>query len=106
VNPNYKTLNLQEEKRSYQSHYKIYKTLAYLHRQEPALTNGSYRSLTTNNGTVLGMIREYKKTRYVVVLINFNDHNPQEVDLSDQGLPKHLKLKVSCLGAHSSLKQR
>ncbi|XP_025263073.1 maltase 2-like [Camponotus floridanus] len=105
VNPNYKTLNLQAEERSYQSHYKIYKTLAYLHRKEPALTQGSYASFTTNNGTVLGVIRS-SDDRTVLLLINFDDYIPQFVDLSDQDLPKQLKLQVSCFGTHSSPKQR
>ncbi|KMQ90254.1 maltase 1 [Lasius niger] len=89
VNANYKTLNLLREK-SHESHYKIYKTLAYMHRKEPALTEGSYRSFTANNGTVLGVIRN-SGSRTVLLLINFKDDIPQQVDLSAEGLPPKMK---------------
>jgi len=105
VNPNYKELNLEKEMSSNESHYKIYKILAYMHQNEPALSKGSYTSFTTNNDTVLGVIRKYG-SRSVVLLINFKDDISQNVDLSDQDLPETLKLKVSSLGSRSSLKQR
>ncbi|CAL1684144.1 unnamed protein product [Lasius platythorax] len=96
VNANYKTLNLLREKSSHESHYKIYKTLAYMHRKEPALTEGSYRSFTANNGTVLGVIRN-SGSRTVLLLINFKDDIPQQVNLSAEGLPPKMKVKVANL---------
>jgi len=87
------------------SHYDIYKDLAHLHGKEPALTEGSYRSFTTNNGTVLGVIRN-SDNRFVLLLINFKDDISQNVNLSDQDLPETMKLKVACSGSHSSLKQQ
>ncbi|XP_025263077.1 maltase 1-like [Camponotus floridanus] len=104
VNPNYKELNLEREIRSDESHYKIYKSLAYLHRKEPALTQGSYTSFTTNNNTVLGVIRS-SDARTVLLLINFEDDISQTVDLSDYNLPAIMKLKVASLGSRSSLKE-
>jgi len=104
VNSNYKELNLEQEMRSDESHYKIYKPLAYLHRKEPALTQGSYTSFTMNNDTVLGVIRS-SDSRIVLFLINFEDATSQTVDLSDYDLPVIMKLKVASLGSRSSLKE-
>jgi len=105
VNPNYKELNLEKEMRSPESHYKIYKILAYMHRNEPALTKGSCTTLTTNNGTVFGVIRKYG-TRSVVLLINHNDDISQEVDLSDYDISVRMKLKVASVGSRFSAKKR
>lgn len=80
------------------SHYKIYKTLALMHRTEPALTEGSYKSITTNNDTVLGVIRN-NGCRVVVLLINFNDDEQQIIDLSQEGLPVKLMVKVASIGS-------
>ncbi|KAM0733412.1 Maltase 1 [Formica fusca] len=98
VNENYKKLNLLKETKAKNSHYKIYKILAYMHREEPALTEGSYRSFLANNGTVLGVIRN-SGSRTVLLLINFSDHSSQKVDLSGEGLPP-MKAKVGSLEAH------
>ncbi|XP_029679953.1 maltase 1-like, partial [Formica exsecta] len=98
VNENYKELNLLKETKAHDSHYKIYKTLAYMHRKEPALTKGSYRSFLANNGTVLGVIRN-SGSRTVLLLINFLDDIPQKVDLSGKGLPLLMKVKVASLDA-------
>ncbi|XP_072743958.1 maltase 1-like [Anoplolepis gracilipes] len=98
VNENYKTLNLYNQIRAHESHYKIYKTLAHMHRKDPALTEGSYRSFTTNNGTVLGVIRN-SGCRTVLLLINFKDDISQRIDLSGKGLPKKMMIKVSSLGS-------
>ncbi|XP_011157503.2 maltase 1 [Solenopsis invicta] len=97
VNENYKTLNLATEKAADESHYKIYKILAQMHRNEPALTEGSYKSITTNNDSVLGIIRS-NNWRVVLLLINFTDKS-QIVNLSQEGLPTNLVVKVSSLGS-------
>lgn len=67
-----------------------------MHRKEPALTEGSYRSFTANNGTVLGVIRN-SGSRTVLLLINFKDDIPQQVDLSAEGLPPKMRVKVANL---------
>jgi len=100
VNQNYKELNLANQQKAKTSHYKIYKTLVEMHRNEPALTKGSYRSLTRNNDKVLCVVRNFKK-RYVVLLMNFDNKN-QVVSLSRPGdyiLPLYLSVKVSSLGS-------
>ncbi|XP_071628959.1 maltase 1-like isoform X1 [Temnothorax longispinosus] len=99
VNQNYKQLNLAKQMEAKESHYKIYKTLALLHRTEPALTEGSYKSITTNNDIVLGVIRN-NGYRIVVLLINFSDDESQVVDLSQEGLPSNLKVQVASLGSN------
>lgn len=68
-----------------------------MHREEPALIEGSYKSITTNNNTVLGIIRNHNGCRVVVLLINFSDDQPQVVDLSNEGLPSWLMVKVASL---------
>ncbi|XP_024867549.1 maltase 1-like [Temnothorax curvispinosus] len=98
VNQNYKQLNLAKQMKAKESHYKIYKTLAFLHRTEPALTEGSYKSITTNNDTVLVVIRN-NGCRVVVLLINFCGDKSQFVDLSQEGLPSKLLVKVANLGS-------
>lgn len=70
-----------------------------MHREEPALTEGSYRSFLANNDTVLGVVRN-SGSRTVLLLINFLDHKSQQVDLSDEELPALIKVKVASLGAH------
>ncbi|KAG5343522.1 MAL1 Maltase, partial [Acromyrmex charruanus] len=97
VHQNYKKLNLANQIAADKSHYKIYKTLAHMHRTEPALTEGSYKSITTNNNTVLGIIRN-NGSRVVLLLINFSD-DKQVVDLSQEKLPSKLKVKVSSMGS-------
>ncbi|EZA54318.1 putative maltase D [Ooceraea biroi] len=99
VNQNYKQLNLANEKVADESHYKIYKTLTHMHRTEPALTEGSYRSFTTNDNTVFGVIRN-SGSRFVLLLINFNDDQSQVVDLSAEGLSARMTVKVSSLESH------
>lgn len=99
MNQNYKQLNLAKEKLAHKSHYKIYKALAHMHRTEPALTEGSYRSFTTNDNTVLGVIRNSGHC-FVLLLINFNDDQPQTVDLSAEGLPARMTVKVPSLGSN------
>jgi len=96
VNENYKTLNLAKQVAANKSHYKNYKTLALMHRTEPALTEGSYKSFTANNNTVLGIIRN-NGSRVVVLLINFSDNERQLVDLSPENLPSYLIVKVASL---------
>ncbi|XP_072745192.1 maltase 1-like [Anoplolepis gracilipes] len=103
VNENYKMLNLHNQIRAHRSHYKIYRTLTRLHRKEPALTEGSYRSITTNNDTVLGVIRN-SDCRTVLLLINFKDDVSQHVDLSHEGLPHKMRVLVSNL--HSGVRER
>ncbi|KAG5309991.1 MAL2 Maltase, partial [Acromyrmex insinuator] len=95
VNQNYKELNRMKQMKA-KSHYKIYKILVHMHRTEPALTEGSYKSITTNNDTVLGIIRT-NGIRVVLLLINFSD-DKQVVDLSREKLPSILKVKVSSMG--------
>ncbi|XP_011051033.1 PREDICTED: maltase 1-like [Acromyrmex echinatior] len=95
VNQNYKELNRTKQMKA-KSHYKIYKILVHMHRTEPALTEGSYKSITTNNDTVLGIIRT-NGIRVVLLLINFSD-DKQVVDLSREKLPSILKVKVSSMG--------
>lgn len=98
VNENYKRLNLEKQKAANKSHYKIYKILANMHRSEPALTEGSYKSITTNNNNVLGIIRN-NGCRVVVLLINFNDDEQQVVNLAQEGFPSKLMVKVSSMGS-------
>lgn len=98
VHQNYKKLNLANQMAADKSHYKIYKTLAHMHRTEPALTEGSYKSITTNNDTVLGIIRN-NGSRVVLLLINFSDDEQQVVNLSREELPSILKVKVSSMGS-------
>lgn len=68
-----------------------------MHRTESALTKGSYKSFTTNDNTVLGVIRKDGR-RVVVLLINFSDDKSQVVNLSQENLPFLLKIKVASLG--------
>ncbi|XP_018360680.1 PREDICTED: maltase 1-like [Trachymyrmex cornetzi] len=96
VHQNYKELNLADQIAADKSHYKIYKTLAHMHRTEPALTEGSYKSIMTNNDTVLGIIRN-NGSRVVLLLINFSNDKQQVVDLSQEELPSKLKVKVSSM---------
>lgn len=69
-----------------------------MHRTEPALTEGNYKSITINNDTVLGVIRN-NGCRVVVLLINFNDDEQQIVDLSQERLPVKLMVKVANIGS-------
>lgn len=99
MHENYRTLNLASQKAANVSHYKIYQTLAYMHQTEPALTEGSYRSFTTNGNKVLGVIRS-SGARFVLLLINFEDDQPQVVDLSNEGFPAKLLVKVASLDSN------
>jgi len=87
------------------SRYKIYKILTHMHQTEPALTERRYwklvlfvyKSITTNNDTVLGIIRN-NGSRVVLLLINFSD-DEQVIDLSREKLPPILKVEVSSMGS-------
>lgn len=100
MNENYKTLNLANQMKAKKSHYQNYKILAHMHRKEKALTEGNYKSITTNDNKVLGVIRN-NGCRVVVLLINFNDDesNMQVVDLSKEDLPSKLTVKVASVGS-------
>ncbi|KAL6264517.1 hypothetical protein P5V15_004625 [Pogonomyrmex californicus] len=102
VNQNYKKLNLAKQMTATKSHYKIYKSLALMHRTEPALTQGSYKSITTNNDTVLNIIRN-NGCRVVVLSINFDDNEKQVVNLSQEQLPSKLIVKVASLNSKVKL---
>lgn len=84
------------------SQYKIYQTLANMHLTERAFTEGSYRSITTNGNKVLGVIRNPGR-RFVLLLMNFEHEQPQVVDLSNEGLPEKLSVKVASLDSNMQL---
>lgn len=94
MNENYKELNLANQKEARTSHYKNYKKLVALHKYDPALTHGSYKTFTTNNDTVFGVIRHAGR-HYVLLLINFSDDQDQIVNLSHKHLPEFLRVKVA-----------
>ncbi|KAL0120271.1 hypothetical protein PUN28_008138 [Cardiocondyla obscurior] len=98
VNDNYLSLNLARQKAAKKSHYKIYQTLAKMHHTDPALTEGSFKSLITNDDTVLGIIRS-NGCRIVLLLINFDEDRPKIVNLSQEGLPSKMIVKISSMGS-------
>ncbi|GAB1869740.1 alpha-glucosidase [Camponotus japonicus] len=83
VNSNYKELNLEKEMGVKNSHYDIYKDLAHLHGKEPALTEGSYRSFTTNNDQELPETMKLK-----VACSGSHSSLKQQVDIGNIYLPK------------------
>jgi len=64
-----------------------------MHRMEPALTKRSYKSFATNDSVIFGMMRN-SGSRFVLLLINFNDDQSQIIDLSTEGLPARMTVKV------------
>ncbi|XP_069689413.1 maltase A3-like isoform X1 [Periplaneta americana] len=77
VNPNYKDLNLVNEKAAEKSHYHVYKQLLQA-RQEPAIQQGSLH--TNVIGDVFSFSRELEGATIFVVVMNLSD-SEQTVDL-------------------------
>ncbi|XP_034948194.1 maltase 1-like [Chelonus insularis] len=95
VNPNYKTLNLAEQKRvqSPTSHYHIHKKLIAL-KQHPVAKSGSTEViLVTEN--ILGVVRRLPNASPLVLLINFLDQ-PIKVDASAwMNIPQDMTVYVA-----------
>ncbi|XP_020278781.1 maltase 1-like [Pseudomyrmex gracilis] len=98
VHENYKTLNLANQKAAKESHYKIYTSLTTLRRTRLALQRGTLKTLVQNNNKVLTVIRRYGVDS-VILLMNFDDKVAQVVNLSGEGLPSILTVRVATIGS-------
>ncbi|KAJ8681090.1 hypothetical protein QAD02_016877 [Eretmocerus hayati] len=70
LHENYKQLNLELQKMSEISHYKVYQALTRLKKSSPVLRCGTTELFATEY--VLSIVREIKGQRPVVLLINFS----------------------------------
>ncbi|WP_019553511.1 glycoside hydrolase family 13 protein [Propionispira raffinosivorans] len=73
VNSNYKEINAEAAKRDENSIYYYYKQLIELRKTHEIIVYGSYRLLLENDGKIYAFMREFGKTRWLVVL-NFFAH--------------------------------
>jgi alpha-glucosidase len=81
----YKTYNVADELKNPGSILNWYQGLLALRHKDPALLDGDYVALNTDDPNVLSYLRKYKDDA-VLVVINMSD-NPQKVslDLANQG---------------------
>lgn len=82
VNANFLALNLEQQKNSPVSHYKVYQALTQL-RKDPVLRQGVNKVTVINNDilVVTRTLNENSITRKVILLINFDDNTDKTVDL-------------------------
>ncbi|XP_043269084.1 alpha-glucosidase-like [Venturia canescens] len=105
VNPNYKTLNLETQKKSSVSHYSIFKELVAL-KKRPILRDGTTEViLVTEN--VLGVVRRLPNSVPLALLINFSE-STVKVDASAWlNIPKQMVAHITSLDskipAHSTI---
>lgn len=98
VNQNYKTLNLANEKKEDESHYKIYQLLIALRKLSPAVREGSLKTVVIQEN-VLAVIRSVP-TQTVVLLINFSDDLPQTINLrKEAALPGKTIVEIATLNS-------
>ncbi|XP_063989186.1 alpha-glucosidase-like [Diachasmimorpha longicaudata] len=69
VHNNYKTLNLQAQKRVLNSHYNIFKKLVQL-KKNPVIKDGSTQIIVVQS--VLGVVRRLPGRKPIVLLLSFN----------------------------------
>jgi oligo-1,6-glucosidase len=73
VNSNYKEINAEAAQNDEDSIYYYYKQLIELRKTQEIIVYGSYRLLLENDGKIYAFMREFGKTRWLVVL-NFFAH--------------------------------
>lgn len=98
VNPNYKELNLAEQKTANKSFYKFYQKLAEV-RKDEVFVNGSFSSLSFNDD-----VFAYKRTvesKSYVVLINFSNKN-HTINVNDLEVSFPGQSEVVIAGSRSS----
>ena len=85
VPPSYKTHNVDSESRDPNSILNFYKKLLAMRHTNPALLDGDYVAVNTNDSNVYSYLRRYKG-QAVLVVLNMSTA-PQKVsfDLSQQG---------------------
>ncbi|MET0779435.1 MAG: alpha-amylase family glycosyl hydrolase [Candidatus Saccharimonadales bacterium] len=72
VGEDYKTRNVEAEKKDPHSFYNLYRTLARLRNQSPALQHGQLQVLELGHPDLLGYVRS-EKDEFYIVLINFSN---------------------------------
>ncbi|CAK9810393.1 Maltase 1 [Anthophora quadrimaculata] len=97
VNPNYVTVNLEEQKKSNESHYKLYTELIKL-RKSDVLMNGNLQTVVLNND-VLAVIRKTNKNA-VTLLMNFNQNSSVSVNLNDLVYQEQPEIKLKSVGSN------
>jgi oligo-1,6-glucosidase len=71
VNPNYKTINVEEEEKDPNSCLHYFRELVALRKNNPALIYGSYKLLDKNNPKVYAYTREDNGKKFLI-LLNFS----------------------------------
>lgn len=94
VNPNYNTLNLAAQKLAEKSHYKFYKSLATL-RKENTFIHGDYKSITFGNN-ILAYSRTLEDHHNYIVIINLGS-TTRIVDLTElqSDIPEAIKILLA-----------
>lgn len=72
VNPNYKTVNVEEEEKESKSMFSLYKKLIWYRRESTPLLHGSYSSLDSGAEKVFAFIRT-KGDKSVLIVLNFSN---------------------------------
>lgn len=70
--PDYKTHNVEAQKKDPNSFFTLYRTLMHIRSNSPALKYGGFRVLELGHPDLLGYVRNEKNERYVV-FINFSN---------------------------------
>ncbi|XP_047343302.1 maltase 1-like [Vespa velutina] len=97
VNNNYKTLNLDIQKNSLISHYKVFKDMIAL-KKTPIIESGSLESILVTE-KVLGVVRRLPGST-VVLLINFSNSDVQVDARTWLNIPEQLVIYTASVGSN------
>ncbi|XP_046820236.1 maltase 1-like [Vespa crabro] len=97
VNSNYKTLNLDIQKNSLVSHYKVFKDIIAL-KKTPIIESGSLESILVTE-KVLGVVRRLPGST-VVLLINFSNSDVQVDARTWLNIPEQLVIYTASVGSN------
>jgi alpha-glucosidase len=100
IPPSYKTHNVETEVKDQNSVLSFYRQLLALRHTEPALLDGDYLTLSTDNPDVYTYVRKYKDEAVLVVLNMTGNDQKVRFDLSPLGF-KAAKLSVLALSYHN-----
>ncbi|XP_035731019.1 maltase 1-like [Vespa mandarinia] len=97
VNSNYKTLNLDIQKNSLISHYKVFQDMIALKRT-PIIESGSLESILVTE-KVLGVVRRFLGST-IVLLINFSNSDVQVDARTWLNIPEQLLIYTASVGSN------
>lgn len=101
VHENYKTLNVENEKKQANSHYKVYTSLVALRKTSNPLKEGDVQTAVLNNDVLA--VKRSAKGEIVLLLLNFKNESVT-VNLDSLVNQRAMLVKMGSVGSSVSQK--